>query len=160
MFLLIKIKSTCFAFALMLSLSFPGLLAAQHSSYAGDEAKLSQSILLSKAEVADYGEKISAKIFNDEKNTYYAVDVNKLSSAYEKIRVLELSFSDNALVNIGSDSNTGYYLFLVNNTLNKSTDEINNLFHKFLVQSKTELQEMNEEQIRLWLIQHDKYSKK
>ena len=150
-----KIESTFIAFALMLSLSFPGLLHAQNDSYMGNENEL-----LSKAESTDFSDNISAKLFQDEKNSYFAVDVSKLPSKYEKIRILELSFAGNTLVNIGSDKNMKFYFFLVNNTLNKTTEEINKLFNEFSVQAKAELQTMNEEQIRLWLIQHDKYSKK
>lgn len=160
MFLPLKIKSYFIAFVLTLLFSFPVLLSAQQGSYKGGEAKLSESDILLKAKAADFGDNISAQIFYDEKNTYYAVDISKISSKYEKIRILELSFADKALVNIGSDNNTGYYFFLVNNTLRKSSDEINKLFSEFMVQSQVELKTMNEEQLRLWLIQHDKYSKK
>ena len=160
MFSTTKIKSALVAFVLMFAFSIPGLLHAQHDSYMGTETKLSDSELLSKAESTDFNDNISTKLFQDEKNSYFAVDVSKLPSKYEKIRILELSFADNALVSIGSDDSMKYYFFLVNNTLNKSADEIEKLFNEYSVQSKTELQAMNEEQIRLWLIQHDKYSKK
>ena len=155
-----KIKSAIVAFVLMLTFSFPILLHAQHDSYMGTETKLSKAELLLKAESTDFNNSISTRLFHDEKNSYYAVDVSKLPSKYEKIRILELSFADNALVSIGSDENIKYYFFLVNNTLDKSSNEIQKLFNEFSVQSKTELQAMNDEQIRLWLIQHDKYSKK
>ncbi|MBC8319384.1 MAG: hypothetical protein H8E34_01540 [Bacteroidetes bacterium] len=160
MFLIAKIESTLIAVAVILLIFFPGLLIAQHDSYKGIEAKFSENELLTMAGAADYGDNISAKIFEDEKNTYFAVDIGKLSSEYEKIRILELSYADNALVNIGSDKNMEYYLFLVNNTLNISSHEIIKVFDEFKVQSISELQVMNNEQLRLWLIQHDKYSKK
>lgn len=144
----------------MHSLLFTGLLYAQQENYKGQETNLSSEELIAKAQTVDFGDKLSNKIFDDEKNSYFAVDVNKLSSTYEKIRVLELGFENNTLVNISSDSNTGFYLFLVNNTLDKPEKEINSLFDEFQLQSKAELQKLNEEQLRLWLIQHDKYSKK
>ena len=160
MFSTTKTESVIVAFILMLTFSFSGILHAQDGGYMGNETKLAKSELLSKAKSADYGHNISAKLFQDEKNSYFAVDVSKLPSKYEKIRILELSFADNALVSIGSDDSMKYYFFLVNNTLKKSADEIEKLFNEYSIQSKTELQAMNEEQIRLWLIQHDKYSKK
>lgn len=160
MFLTARIKRPFVAFILIFSLSFNGLLYAQHKNYVRQETNLSTEELLDKAQNMDFGDNLSAEIFGDEKNAYYAVDVSKLSSAYEKIRILELGFSNNTLVVIGSDKNTGFYLFLVNNTLNKTTKDVNNLFDRFLTQSKAELKELNDEQLRLWLIQHDKYSKK
>ncbi|MAE07304.1 MAG: hypothetical protein CL661_12095 [Bacteroidetes bacterium] len=160
MVLIAKIKSLTITFTLLFSLSFTVLLYAQDDNYKGKEASLSTTELSAKAETTDFKNNISAKIFIDEKNSYFAVDVRKLLSTYEEIRILELSFSNNNLVNIGSDKNTGFYFFLVNNTLNISEEDVNNLFNDFLVQTKTELLELNEEQLRLWLIQHDKYSKK
>ena len=160
MLLPLKIKSIFTAFALTILFVCPTYLNAQQGSYRGNEAKLSKSEILLKTKSLDFGDNISAEIYKDEKNTYYAVDISKLSSKYEKIRLLELSFADKALVNIGSDSSTGYYFFLVNNTLSKSSEEINKLFTGYLVKSQDELKLMNEEQLRLWLIQHDKYSKK
>jgi len=159
MFLLLKIKSIFIAFALTILFTSPILLSAQQGSYKGKEAKLSTSEILLKAESLDFGDNISAEIYSDIKNTYYAVDVSKLSSKYEKIRLLELSFADKALVNIGSDISSGYYFFLVNNTLNKSNDDIVSMFTGYMIQSQDELRLLNEEQLRLWLIQHDKYSK-
>lgn len=159
MFLTSKIKSSLIAFALILPFSFTGLLHAQQGSYIGTENSLSENELFAKATDADFGNNISTKIFEDVKNTYFAVDVSKLSSKYEKIRILELSYEDKALVSMGSDENTTFYFFLVNNTLNKSTEEIVGLLNDFLTRAKTELQAMNSEQLRLWLIQHDKYSK-
>ncbi len=160
MFLTTRIKRPLITFILILSLSFTGLLHAQHDTYKGKEASLSMNELLALAETADFENKISVKIFSDEKNSYFAFDVTKLSSSYDKIRILELSFTNKTLVNIGSDKNTGFYFFLVNNSLKKSNEEIINLFNEFLELSKSELQNLNQEQVRLWLIQHDKYSKK
>ena len=154
-----KVENIFITCVMTLLLSLPILLHAQHDSYLGNEAKLFKNELVSKAEVADFGDKVSIKIHNDEKNTYFAFDVNKLSNKYEKIRILELCYADNALVSIGSDKDMKFYLFLVNNTLNISTEEVNNLFNDFIIQAETELEAMNEEQLRLWFIQHDKYSK-
>lgn len=158
MFSFKKIERTILAIVLITTISFPNLLFSQHDSYAGKETKLTTSELLLKAEQTDFNKTISQKVFEDEKNTYYAVDVSLLSSKYEKIRLLELSYADKILVSIGTDNEKKYYFFLVNNTLEKSADEINNLFDSFSTQSKTELQSMNDEQKRLWLIQHDKYT--
>lgn len=160
MFSITEIKGSFIAIVLILSLSFPFILHSQDTSYIGDEASLAANDLLELAENTDFDNNISMEIFKDEKNSYYAIDISKLASIYEQIRILELSFANNTIVNIGSDKNTGFYFFLVNNKLSKSTTEINNLFNKFVNQSKTELAEMNDEQLRLWLIQHDKYSKK
>ena len=155
-----KAESIFITCALTLLLSFPVLVNAQHDSYMGNETNLFQNELLSKAELADFSTSISAKIFKDEKNTYFAVNASKLSSQYEKIRFLELSFTNNIIVSIGYEEDMKYYYFLVNNSLHKSTEEVNDIFNGFTAQANTELQTMNEEQIRLWLLQHNKFHTK
>jgi len=154
-----KIKWFTLILALILSINVPVSVVAQ-GSYAGDENKVSTESLLSKAKEADFSNGISAKIFSDSKNSYFAVDLKKLTSNFIKIRILEQSYDNLILVNISNDNTKGYYLYLVNNSLKKSDEEVNTLFTDFLVQAKNEQQLMNDEQMRLWIIQHDKYSKK
>ena len=159
MFLITKVKSAIILFIVIIFFVVTGSLKAQSGSYTGNEANIESGSLLLKASMTDFGDEISVKIFEDDKNTYYAVDVSKLDSKYEQIRILELSYADKIIVNTNSDKTKKYYLFLVNNTLDKSEEEIITLFDDFSIQSKAELEAMNNEQIRLWLIQHDKYSK-
>jgi len=154
-----KIKSKLFFLALILSLTMSGSLYAQQDSYAGNESKIDAASLLSEAKKANFDNNICVKIFKDVKNTYYAVDVSQLTSKYEKIRLLELSYEDKALVSMGSDNDVKYYFFLVNNTLDKTPQEVADIITNFLSQSKVEEKKLNSEQLRLWLIQHDKYSK-
>jgi len=160
MFLITKVKSAIIFFILIISFTVTGSLHAQSGNYIGNEANIESGSLLSKANMTDFEDQICAKIFKDDKNTYYAVDVSKLSSRYEKIRILELSYEDKVLVSMGSDTNTKYYYFLVNNTLDKSPKEIDDIVFGFLTQLKNEEKALNDEQMRLWLIQHDKYTKK
>ncbi len=136
MFSITEIKDSFITLLLILLLSFPHIIHAQNNSYKGTEANLAENDLLEIAKNSDFDNNVSMEIFKDEKNSYYAVDISKLTSTYEQIRILELSFANSTLVNIGSDKQTGFYLFLVNNKLNKSTEEINTLFNKFVSQSK------------------------
>ena len=155
-----KFKSVFVAFGLLIITSFiPGLLHSQNGSYLGIESNITKDEFIAKAESVDFGDKINTTIHKDEKNTYYAINISKLPSQFEKIRILELIFGDKNIVNIGSDINGKYYFFLVNNTLNKTSDDIDIAFEEYRKKSKEELEMMNDEQLRLWLIQHDKYSK-
>jgi len=161
MFLLTKIKSSLISFAILISLLVTGsLYAQQQGSYIGDEPSLESSSLLTKASMANFENGICAKIFEDNKNSYYAVDVSQLTSQYEKIRLLELSYKDRVLVSLGSDSDVKYYFYLVNNTLDRSSTEVAQIVTDFLLQSKDEENALNSEQLRLWLIQHDKHTNK
>ena len=144
---------------LFISLTITGNIIAQ-GSYAGTEPKLEYNTLLEKAKATNFNNELSAKVHQDQKNTYYAIDVSKLKSEYEQIRLLELSYNSTVIVNTGNDRSSNYYLFLVNNTLDKTDEEIFVLFDNYSQQSKTEMLDMTGEQMRLWLIQHDKYSKK
>lgn len=138
----------------------PTLISAQSGSYEGKESNIYIEDLIEVADKTEFGDNISNYLMHDVKNTYYAVKVSKLNTQFEKIRLLELSYEDNDIVSMGADENYNYYFFLVNNVLNKTEKEINDRLTEFSVISKKEYQELNEEQLRLWLIQHDKYSKK
>ncbi len=135
-------------------------MLAQNSNYAGTESNISLDQLIDKSVSMESSDKLCSLIYEDSKNTYYVVNANKLESKFEKIRLLELSYSDDALVSIGMNTDKTKFFFLVNNTLNKSTEDIEKLFEGFVLQSKTEMNKLNAEQMRLWLIQHDKYFKK
>ncbi len=158
MFTILKKQVPFFVSFFLVTILFSGSIYSQQSSYMGTEAMINHSELLSKAKATDFGKSISAQIYKDSKNTYYAVDVKKLSSKYEKIRLLELSYADKVLVSMGADSDFNYYFFLVNNTMDKSPDYVYDVLNSFLSQSKEEEKTLSDEQLRLWLIQHDKYS--
>jgi len=143
---------------LVVLIAFSTMLRAQ-GHYLGNKKNISLQELLKQAEVTDYGKNISAEIYQDVKNTYYAVNLSKVPSRYVKIRLLEMSFSNNALVNIYSDINSGYLLFLVNNTLNKKDKQIVGLFENFKEKANKEERLLSAEQLHLWMIQHDKYKK-
>ncbi|NQU34944.1 MAG: hypothetical protein HQ521_17085 [Bacteroidetes bacterium] len=145
---------------LVFLLILPGILNAQEDNYLGNEKKIQPEELLAKAMIADFSNSLSEKIYEDSKNSYFAVDVEKLNTKFERIRVLELSYGDDALVSIGTDENRLYYFFLVNNILNKTPEDINSTFIDFQIQATTELAKLNDEQLRLWLLQHEKFSKK
>jgi len=135
-------------------------MLAQDSNYSGNEENISLDQLIEKAQSIDLSENLCSLIHEDLKNTYYVINANKLESKYEKIRLLELTYTDDALVSIGNNKDMTQFFYLTNNTLNKTTDDIQRLFEDFAVQSKSEMESIDTEQMRLWLIQHDKYSKK
>ncbi len=147
------------AFIFVFVVLSPLLLASQNSKYIGNENNIQNAELSNKSKSTNFNDKYSAQIYEDSKNTYFAIDIAKLNSKYLEFRILELCYGDKAIVSIGKDNTNEYYFFLVNNTLNKSAEEINQTFDDFLITATNELSKLNEEQIRLWLIQHDKSKK-
>lgn len=132
---------------------------SQQGEYLGVEKDLTASELTDKANAADFDKGFAAKIYKDQKNTYYAINNSSIESRYIKIRILEQSYSDSELVNIGSSLKQDYLMFLVNNTLNASEDKIIDLFNDYYSIALKEETSMNEEAMTIWLIKHDKYSK-
>mgnify|MGYP001182377368 FL=1 len=132
----------------------------QNNKYLGNEKDISGSELFAKAQSINFQGQIAKAIFSDEKNTYFALDNTSIESRYVKIRILEQSYSDKFLVNIGPDIDSGYMLFLVNNSLKKSQEDIVNLIDTFRVAAVKEEASMNEEAMKLWLSKHKKFSKK
>lgn len=150
-------KSIVFIFSFLIIII--STASAQENNYSGTEKELQASELFTMANSADYSDNICANIHKDEKNTYYSLDVSSFSTKYEKIRILEFIYGNDAIVSIGMNPDKTKYLFLVNNTLNNSEQNVQDAFKDFMVQSKNELNKLNEEQLRLWLIEHDKYLK-
>ena len=132
---------------------------AQQGKYLGVEKNVTTSELFVKANETDFINGFAAKIFEDQKNTYYAVDNSSIESKYIKIRILEQSYSDNELVNIGSSLKRDYMMFLVNNTLSVSEDKVIELFNEYYNIALKEESSMNEEAMTIWLNKHDKYTK-
>ncbi len=134
-----------------------GVVNAQNTSYLGTEDDITQNFLRTKALETDFGSDISKEIWKDSKNTYYCVDYSAFSTKFEKITILEATYTDNAIVSIGNDNQFMY--FLVNNTMNVDSLQVNATLTKFHNKALKELETMNDEQMRLWLIQHDKEKK-
>jgi len=102
---------------------FSSTLLAQEYKYLGTEPNITHEELLQKAAQLDFSEQAFQEIYSDSKNTYYTLSTENIGSRYVRIRILELIATDKALVNIGGSPDSKYNLFLVNNSLGKTTDE-------------------------------------
>ncbi len=101
---------------------------------------------------------LSSLLYSDEENDYFAVNTKSVESRFVKIRMFELSYENNILVNIGSHDNLNYMYFLVNKVHETSHEEFERKIADFKDTAIVESNQMNGEQMRLWLLQHDKYN--
>ena len=101
-----------------------------------------------------------AEIQQDDKNTYYAIDNSKIDSRYVKIRIINQTFHNSKIVNIGSSLDEGYILFLVNNTQLGEENEIIELFNSYYTKAINEESLMSEQEMINWMNKNDKYRKK
>ncbi len=138
----------------------PLFLSAQNGQYLGTEKAVNTSFLNAKAKSAGFGNQIAAKIYEDVKNSYYAVSAKKIASDYVKIRLLEMVYKNNVLTSISGDIKSDYLFFLVNKSLNKSNTDIVSLFEQYKEKAEKEEQSMTPEALKSWLDKHDKYGKK
>ncbi len=141
---------------LMLFLFSTAFAVSQNKHYLGTEPDLPAAKLLQNAAKANFNGHMAAQIYKDDKNTYYAVNLQKIKSNYLKIRLLEQSYKSKYLVSISANIKADYLLFLVNNTLKKSNTQIVTLLESYLQKAKNEALTMNAEQMRLWLLSHQK----
>jgi hypothetical protein len=132
----------------------------QNGHYLGKEKNIDNNFLLKKAGNTNFNNNPAALIFKDIKNSYYAVDLSKLPSRYEKIRFLEYTYNSKELTNIYNDINGKYMLFLVDNSLNIAPSRITDILSGFKSETEKELKGMNEQEVKTWLKEHDKYIKK
>jgi len=151
----LRVILTLLSIVMLSSASF-----TQNNKYLGNEKDISGSELIAKAQNTSFQGQVVKEIYSDEKNTYFALDNGSIESRYVKIRILEQSYNDKYLVNIGPDIDSGYMLFLVNNSLNKSQEDIIKLLDTFRVVAVKEEASLNEEAMNLWLSKHKKFSKK
>jgi len=154
-------KHLIFKYSLVLAISLIVTSAfSQESKYLGEEVNILHSELIQLASETDFNGEIASEIFKDEKNTYFAIDNSSIKSRYVKIRILEQSYSDNKLVNIGSAVDGGFMLFLVNNVLIETDDQVVDIFKEYQEKAIKEESNLSEEELSIWLNEHDKYSKK
>ncbi len=150
-----------FKYSLVLAmLLFVTTAFSQENKYLGEEVNISHSELIQLANNTNFNGTIASEIFKDEKNTYFAIDNNSIKSRYVKIRILEQSYSDNTIVNIGSSVNGGFMLFLVNNVLIDTDSNPVDIFTQYQKTAIKEEASLSNEELSIWLNKHDKYSKK
>lgn len=132
-------------------------LYAQEDKYLGTEKQITLDDLKVIAKQTPFEGNLTVQIHEDVKNTYFAVDATQLASRYEKIRLIELIYSDKKLVNIGANPNDNCFFFLVNNIMLGEKDDILLLFNKYAKQAKEEYNDLSADQRQQWLKEHDKY---
>ena len=145
---------------ILLLTAFPTKFFAQSGHYLGTERNINAGFLEAKAKSTNFGNHIAAKIYEDVKNSYYALSVKKIESDYVKVRLLEMVYKDNVLTSISGNINGDYLYFLVNKALNKSDKDIVSLFERYKTKAEKEEQSMSSESLKLWLEHHNKYGKK
>lgn len=153
-------KSRLLFSTVLLLCIFATTVFSQDNKYLGTEEDLTASDLIEIAKQTDFESDFVAKIHQDVKNTYYAIDNSKIDSRYVKIRIMYQTFSDNKIVNVGASIEDGYALFLVNNTLTGQDDEIIEMFNSYYDIAVKEETSMNEDDMIEWMKKNDKYRKK
>lgn len=130
---------------------------AQDDRYLGSEKKITLDDLKVIMEQSPFEGNLAVQIHQDVKNTYFALDATLLASRYEKVRLIELIYSDKNLVNIGANPNDDCFFFLVNNVMLGEKDDMLLLFDKYAAMAKGEYDGLSADQRRQWLKEHDKY---
>lgn len=150
----IRVTLTLAAIISLSSVSF-----SQNTNNIAQEENITTIELIQKAEVTDFNDQKVKMIYSDNKNSYFAIDNSLIDSRFVKIRILEQTYKDKTLVNIGPEIDEGYMLFLVNNNLNKSREDILKLFDSYRVTAIKEEASMNKESMKSWLENHKKFLK-
>lgn len=139
---------------------FSSSMIAQEYKYLGTEPNITHEELLQKAAVLDFSAESFQEVYQDSKNTYFVFSTRNLENRVVKIKILELIAKDNTLVNIGASPDTDLNLFLINNSLGKTNDQIREIVHEYIIQSQNEVNQLTDEQQKQWLLENDKYTKK
>lgn len=146
-----------FVLLMLVFTATPIITIGQNSSYLGKEKDINKDFLRVKADNAVFADDICTSIYQDEKNSYYCINISSFESKFEEIRLLEYSYSDRHVVSLGKDNQFLY--FLVDNVHNLNNIDVVSIFKEFHEKAIQEKESLNAEQMRLWLIQHDKDTK-
>ena len=103
----------------------------------------------------EFGNHFSAYIQSDDVNNYFLVDFTRLTTRFQKIWFINLTFGEKKIVNIDSDLNKGYVCFVANKRF--SSGEIEKLFDDLLEKTTRASAEMTVEKQSEWLRNNDKY---
>ncbi len=153
-----RVSQNGFGVLLFVFIAFmPSFLVAQQDNYMGKEKQITITDLEFERAKLKFDEALSMQIFQDEKNTYFAVDASKLASRYEKLRLIDLTYGDKYLVNIGSNPAESFFYFLVNNTILEEVADVKLMFEEYAQKAKDELNQMTTDELNQWLAKHDKY---
>ena len=145
-------RITLLVFATLILYS-TGLSAQSH-----ERESVTRQKLLEKAKNTEF-KGFTAMISFDDHNYYYAIKTSDIKSRYVRIRILEQTFEDDYLVNIGTFDNLEYMLFLVKKIPGRENRDIETIIVDYFNIANQELNKLDSEQTRLWLLQHDKYTK-
>ena len=145
-------RITLLVFATLILYS-TGLFAQSHKKESVTHQKLFE-----KAKNTEF-KGFTSMISFDDHNYYYAVKTSDIKSRYIKIRLLEQTFEDDYLVNIGTFDNLEYMVFLVKKIPGRENRDIEKIIVDYYNIANQELNKLDSEQTRLWLLQHDKYTK-
>ena len=124
-----------------------------------NEAFVSIAELEAMADQANFQENIATAIYIGSKSTFFAIQVSDLSSRYVELRILEQVYLDKEIVHIGMSRDLDFILFLVNNKLSISNNDIVLKFNNYHTTALKEIKSMSKDQLANWLLAHDKSEK-
>jgi hypothetical protein len=97
---------------------------------------------------------------NDQTNNYYVLSTQDIEHKFVTLYILEQSYNSNFMVNIGSSSDLDLHFFLVNKVHCKTDLDIYTELNTYIDKANNAIESMNQEQLRLWELQHNKFSSK
>ncbi len=135
----------------LLLMLFTSLLSAQ------DENTYSIARLITMAKEMP-ASKLCTLLAEDYDNVYYSVNTSEDESRFVKIRIIEQSYESDFLINIGmSSKDLEHIIYIVKKIPPVKQADVYKAFEVFRKNAELELTKLNDEQLRLWYLQHDKY---
>ncbi len=99
--------------------------------------------------------KFAVSYASDENNLYYLVDFSKLSTRFEKVYFINLSFSEQKIVNVDGDLTKDHILFKAG--IRYPETEIVGIFDQLKKITEEKAKGMSPAGMEFWLKQNDKY---
>ncbi|MDG2080895.1 MAG: hypothetical protein P8J47_03830 [Bacteroidales bacterium] len=158
-FLLLFTTRILVVFSMAFILSIPQYVVSQGIN----KVDISSLTVIELSEMAKSMEFIngpSENFANDQTNNYYVLSTQDIEHKFVTFYILEQSYNSDFLVNIGSSSELELHFFLVNKVHGKTDLDIYTEFNAYIDKANNALENMNQEQLRLWELQHNKFTAK
>ncbi|MCP4910831.1 MAG: hypothetical protein GY907_08995 [Bacteroidetes bacterium] len=158
-FLLLFTTRILVVFSMALILLIPQYVVSQGINKV-DISSLTVNELSKMVESREFASGPYENFANDQTNNYYVLSTQDIEHKFVTLYILEQSYNSNFMVNIGSSSDFDLHFFLVNKVHGKTDLDIYTELNTYIDKANNAIESMNQEQLRLWELQHNKFSSK
>ncbi len=130
-------------------------------SYGQNSGEIAAKPAVSQIQLAfsqeEFGDRFSVLTLSEGNYDYYAVDLTKLGSSFERVYFMNLSYNEPKIINIDGDLDKDQTWFKAYYT--NSENDVTCLFNELLANTAKAGKEMTAEEKSAWMAKYNKFNK-